>query len=302
MERAMAYHMNIDGRDIEITHPDKQLFPGITKKEFVTYYHNVAPLMLPYIQHRPVTMRRFPGGITEDGFYHKDIPDHFPEWIQRETIKKKSGGTTTYVICHDAASLVYVANYDCITPHVWLSTIEHIKRPDRLIFDLDPTQEDIPLLKETALQLRDLLTSCGLTPYIMTTGSRGFHIVVPIQPDASFDTARSYASRVTEYMAEQNPHTVTTALRKEKREGRIFLDINRIAYGQTGVAAYAVRAREDAPVATPIRWDELQRDELHPRSYTIANILRRMGQMEDPWKDMMHHQASVSRAEKQLHV
>ncbi len=292
----MGKVIHVNNQEIEITHPDKHLFPDITKETFVQYYAHIASTMLPHMRNRPITMHRFPGGVQEEGFYHKNAPDYFPEWMQQQEIKKKEGGTTTYVICNNTATLVYLANYDCITPHIWLSQIDHLEQPDRLIFDLDPSERDIPKLKETAQYLREILETCHLTPYIMTTGSRGFHIVAPIKPEEGFDDARYFAESITEYLADRHPDTLTTAIRKAKREGRIFLDTNRIAYAQTGVAPYAVRAKPQAPVATPITWDELDSPDLQPQTYTIQNILRRLGQMEDPWKGMHRHESSLKRA------
>jgi len=288
--------MRVGKHNIEITHGDKYLFPDITKRTFVDYYVRIAPTMLRYMQQRPVTMHRFPQGISEDGFYHKDIPDYFPEWMETKEVSKKEGGTTTYVICNDAATLVYLANYDCITPHIWLSTVEHLQKPDRLIFDLDPSEEDIPELKRTAWRIKEVLTACNLTPFIMTTGSRGFHIFVPIKPEENFDPARHFAEEVADYLAKKHADTLTTAFRKAQREGRIFIDTNRIAYAQTGVAPYSVRAKPETPIATPIRWDELDDKDMVPQKYTIKNMFYRLGQIEDPWKDIKRHAASLPRA------
>ena len=295
----MAQTITVNNRTIDISSSDKLLFPNITKEKFVAYYANVADMMIPYIHNRPITMHRFPHGINEDGFYQKNAPDYFPDWIQRKTVEKKSDGTTNYVICNDAATLVYLANHDCITPHVWLSRIDHLERPDRLIFDLDPSQEDISALKETAWEIKAVVEECELTPFIMTTGSRGFHVTVPIKPEEDFDTARSFAESIADLLAQRYPDTVTTAFRKAKRKERIFIDTNRIAYAQTGVAPYAVRAQPGAPIATPIRWDELDNENLQPQTYTIKNIFRRLGQTKDPWKGIDRHKASLSKA-KQL--
>jgi len=296
----MSEIIHIDSHDVEITHGDKLLFPEISKRSFVTYHARIADTMIPHMQHRPVTMHRFPHGIHKEGFYHKNAPDYFPDWMQLHTVAKKEGGSTRYVICNDAASLVYVANYDCITPHIWLSTVGHIEKPNRLIFDLDPSERDIPTLKDTARNIKKIIETCGLTPFIMTTGSRGFHIVIPIQPDVTFDPARHFANSIAEHLADEYPETLTTAIRKKARDGRIFLDTNRIAYAQTGVAPYAVRAREHAPIATPITWDELDTSDLVPQSYTIENIFRRLGQIDDPWKDIDTHAGSIHEAQKRF--
>jgi bifunctional non-homologous end joining protein LigD len=173
--------VRVGGRTIAISNADRVIFPepGITKGEVVDYYRRVAPAMLPHLRGRPVMMQRLTGGLGGQAFYQKAIPDHFPPWISRVTVGKV-GGTVTHVVCDDAATLVYIANQGCITPHVWLSRADQLNRPDRIIFDLDPSGDDVADVRAAARITRDFLTDAGLAPFLMATGSRGFHIVVPI--------------------------------------------------------------------------------------------------------------------------
>lgn len=294
-------HITIDNRDIEITHPDKELFSGIRKETFVRYYHRIGPTMLPYMKDRPITMRRFPRGVDEDGFFQKDTPNYFPDWIPREQIEKKQNGTTNYVICNNLATLAYLANQDCIEPHIWLSTIEKPNNPDRMIFDFDPPEDSsFEVVREFAFKVRDVLENIGLTPFVMTTGSKGVHVTTPLDASEPFEESRSLARAIADYFAEKHPQLVTTEIRKEKRSGRLFLDTNRNSYAQTGISPYGVRAKPGAPVATPIRWDELAQSDLMPQSYTIENIFRRMGQVDDPWQSIDQHKSSVKKAHKEF--
>ena len=281
--------------NVEISNAEKVFFPdcGITKGEIVDYYSRVAKTMLPYVEGRIVTMRRFPNGITGKSFYQKEVPDYFPEWIERVEVQKENGKLVQLVI-ENAATLVYLANQACITPHVWLSRAVRRDRPDRLIFDLDPSDSDFAPVRDGARRLREMLQQAGLESYLMTTGSRGLHVVVPLDESATFEEARSFAQELAGELAAQDPKHFTVEQRKSKRKGRVFLDTLRNAYAQHGVAPYAVRAKPGAPVATPVDWEELSNVE--PRKYTVKNIFRRLSRKRDPWKAIGRHAASVAAA------
>lgn len=288
--------ITLDGHSFELSNLDKTYFPkdGLHKKHLVNYYRRIAEVMLPYMQHRPLSMQRFPDGIDGEGFYQKEVPDYFPEWIERAMIPVESEGESQpQVVCNDAATLVYMANQGCITPHVWLSTTSKLQHPDRLIFDLDPPGDGFDLVQAAARSLRAALEDFGLTPFVMTTGSRGLHVVAPLDGSTDFDTVRHFARTLAERLAEQEPDHFTTETRKAKREGRLFLDYLRNAYGQTAVVPYAVRPLTGAPVATPLEWEELDQPDLGAQSYTLANIFRRLGQKDDPWQAMSQHRRSL---------
>jgi bifunctional non-homologous end joining protein LigD len=276
--------IDIGGHTIELGNPDKVMFPdpGITKRQLADYHRRIGAVMLPHTRGRPVTMHRFPDGVDGTDFYQKDAPGYFPDWIATETVSKDDGDVT-HVVVDDVATLVYLADQACITPHVWLSTTDHLDRPDRLVFDLDPPKgaDDPEPVRFAALAIRDLLDELGLPSRIMTTGSSGFHVVVPLRASEPFDTVRGFARRCSDVLAGRHPDRLTVEQRIRARSGRVFLDYLRNAYAQTTVAPYAVRALPGAPVATPIDWDEL--GATGPRSYTMENILRRLGQKDDPW-------------------
>lgn len=285
--------MRIGNREIEISNADKVFFgEGLTKGDLLDYYREVSETMHPYLEGHPLVMHRFPDGIEGEGFYQKETPDHFPDWIARVEVKKE-GGTVTHVVGGDAATLVYLANQAVVTPHVWLSRVADLDHPDQIIFDLDPQGEDFDVVRRGALTIRDLMDDLGLVPYVKTSGSKGLHVHVPLDASADFDEARAFARDVAELVARRDPDRFTTEQRKKKRKGRLLIDYLRNAYGQTAVAPFAVRAREGAPVATPVAWDEVSSSELHPRRYTIENIFRRLAQKEDPWKGMGRHSRSL---------
>ncbi len=293
---------DVHSHRIDISHGEKVLFPedGITKSDLITYYHRIAETMLPHIKGRPLTMHRFPDGITAEGFYQKEVSDYFPSWIERVSIALKGGGHQPQVVCANAATLVYLANQACITPHVWLSRVDRLQYPDKLIFDLDPPDDHFERVHAAAQILRHLLEEIGLVPFVMTTGSQGLHVVVPLDRGADFDTVRSFAQELATLLAKKAPDQFTIEIQKEQRDGRLFVDYLRNAYGQTSVAPYAVRPKSGAPVATPLDWYELDAKRLHSQHYTIRNIFRRLGQKADPWKDMMRYARALTTPRRRL--
>jgi bifunctional non-homologous end joining protein LigD len=291
--------VSVGGREFTLTHPDKVLFPadGYTKADLVAYYRRVADVMVPHLRGRPLMLQRLPDGIGGEGFYQKEVGDYFPEWIRRVEVSKE-GGTVTHVVCDDEATIAYLAGQACITPHVWLSRADRIEYPDRLVFDLDPSRSDFAAVRATARELRELLDKLGLVPFVQTTGSRGLHVVVPLDSSADFDAVRTFARTVADRVAAADPDQRTTEARKAKRRGRIYIDIMRNAYAQTAVAPYSVRARPGAPVATPLDWRELGR--VTARRYTVANLARRLARRTDPWHDIDRHARPLKRASDAL--
>lgn len=278
---------------VETSSEDKILFPdsGITKGDLIEYYRRVAETMVPHIVDRPLSMRRYPEGIGGEGFFQQEAPEYFPDWIDRIEVDKKDG-RIVHALCNSPATLVYLANQNTITPHVWLSRVDRLREPDQIIFDLDPPDDDFGNVREAARAVKVILEEQGLKAFVMTTGSSGLHVRAPIRRGHSFDDVRAYARALAAELARRFPDRLTTEQRKNKRRGRIYLDVMRIAYAQTAVPPYAVRAREEAPIATPIDWEEL--GGVGPRTYTIRNIFRRLGQKTDPWAGMFTHAAAIN--------
>ena len=230
-------------------------------------------------------MERFPDGITGESFYQKEIPDYFPDWIHRASIPYHHKGVSQFqVVCDSPVTLVYLADQGCITPHTWLSRSTHLRRPDKMILDLDPPGDDFAPVRTVASMVRDVLEGVGLRPSVMTTGSRGVHVVVPIVPSLEFGRVRTFAESVAGILAERHPDLVTDEIRKEKRGNRIFIDALRNGYGATSAPPYAVRPKPGAPVATPLEWKELEDPQIHSRSFTILNLFERLVQKGDLWK------------------
>jgi bifunctional non-homologous end joining protein LigD len=282
---------------VKLSHEEKLLFPrsGITKKELIEYYQRSASVMLPYLKNRPLTMHRFPSGISEDGFYQKDAPDYFPAWIERVSIPKKEGEVTEYVVCQNTATLVYIANQNCITPHIGLSSVQSLAFPDRMIFDLDPATDNFDLVRHAAYALKAQLDEQKLPNFAMTTGSRGVHVVVPLKPTVPFEQVREYARALAQQVVDAAPKKFTLEIRKEKRGSRLLIDYLRNSFGATSVAPYAVRAKENAPVATPLLWDELADSKLNAHTYTIATIGARLEEIGNPWASFFSSAVSLKK-------
>ena len=284
-----------------ITHPDKVMFPdeGITKGELASYYEAIAPVMLPHIRNRPVTMERYPAGIGEDGFMQKDVSKGFPEWLKRVEVPKK-GGTVHHPIISDTRSLLWLANQNCITPHVWTSRAPKLYEPDICIFDLDPSEDEPDKLRAAALGVRDLLAELGLPSWVKTSGSKGFHIAVPLDSKAGFGEVGTFAHAIARVLVSRDPGNLTLEFAKADRGKRILIDTGRNGYSATFAATYAVRARPGAPVSAPCTWEEIERGEVGPRTFTLRTMAKRITEVGDLWSDLRKRKRSLRRPMEKL--
>lgn len=287
---------------LEITSANRILFPRdvITKEQLIEHYIRCAKYIVPHTKNRLLTMHRFPGGIDHEGFYQKNAADYFPSWIKTKAIEHEER-TVRYVIGNNAATLAYLANQACITFHLWLSKITAIHRPDRIIFDLDPSGNNFHEIRHAALNLKQLLEDeLGLISFVMTTGSRGLHVLVPIRQNYDFDMIHTFAHDVAQVLVWRNPKQLTLEIRKNKREGKILVDYMRNSFSATTVAPYSVRAKDGAPIAAPLHWDEVYDKTLHPQKYTMQNIASRLATIGDPWHGIMRKSRSLRKARATL--
>ena len=285
-----------------ITHPEKILFPddGITKGELASYYEMIAPAMLPHLRRRPITMERFHRGIGEAGFFQKDVSKGFPQWLKRVEVPKH-GGTVHHPIANDVRSLLWLANQNSITIHVWPSRIPNLYKPDICIFDLDPSNEDdLDGLRAAALQVRDLLEELGLQSWIKTSGSKGFHIAVPLNGKSDFGEVASFAHTVGKVLVSRSPDRLTQEFLKVDRAGRILVDTGRNGYSATYAATYTVRAKPGAPVSAPCTWVEVERGAVGPGTFTLRTMAGRLAATGDLWADMLKKKQSLTRPFAQI--
>jgi bifunctional non-homologous end joining protein LigD len=307
MSGKSAESINVGGIQVDLSHTSKVLFPGedqITKGDLIEYYLQVADWMLPYLRERPIAMARYPEGITGQRIFQKNVPDYFPDWITRAEVKKQDG-VLHHVICDKPATLVYLANLACIELHVFLSTVGRLDRPDQVVFDLDPPDaHHFGEVRAAALRLRALLADeLGLTSFVKTTGGKGLHVHVALRADSSFDASRAFARQVGRLLAASMPDMVTIEQRKDKRGGRLYVDVMRNAYAQTVVAPYVVRARPGAAVSVPLDWAELNDTGLEPGRFTMRTVRSRLAELDkrtDPWADLTKHRYSLTTAQGRL--
>jgi bifunctional non-homologous end joining protein LigD len=284
----MTAELVIGRRRVPISHPDKALFsdPVITKLELARHYEQVAAAMLPHVRDRPLALQAFPDGVDAPGFFMKSVPKYFPDWIATATVPKR-GGTLTQVLAQDAASLVYLAGQNVITPHIWLSRADRPHEPDRLIIDLDPAPGvSFADVRAAARDAGERLRDAGLAPFAMVTGSRGVHVVCPLRRGPSFSEVHGVARALAEAMVAADPGRLTLEWRRADRGERIYVDVNRINYAQHGVAPYGVRPRRGGPVAMPIAWEELSDRALTPDRWTIADAAAKLRRDGDAWQGM----------------
>jgi len=279
-----------------ITHPEKLMFPddGITKGELADYYEMISPYMLPHLRGRPITMERYHRGIGAAGFFQKDVTKGAPEWLERVEVPKK-GGTVHHVVVNDVRSLLWLANQNTVTPHVWPSRTPDLFHPDVCVFDLDPATEDSEGVRAAALQLRDLLGELGLRCWVKTSGSKGFHIAVPLDCQAEFGEVERFAHSVGRTLVSRDPSRLTQEFSKADRGGRILVDTGRNGYSATFAAAYAVRAKSGAPVSAPCTWEELERGLVQPRTFGLRAMRGRVGAVGELWAEMGAHAQSIPR-------
>jgi len=281
-----------------ITHPEKVLFPadGITKGDLAAYYEAVATLIVPYVKGRPITMERFPAGIDKKGFIQKDVSKGFPAWLERVEVPKKDG-TVHYPLVTDTRSLLWVVNQNTITPHVWISRAPKLDAPDVCVFDLDPTEEEQPgVLRAAALALRTVLEDdLGLPTWVKTSGSKGFHIVVPLDGKSSMGEVAAFTSAVGTLLVSRDPKHLTQEFHKKDRGGRILVDTGRNGFSATHASVYAVRAKAGAPISAPCTWDEIAAGTVEPRTFTLRTMPARIEAVGDLWSDLRKRGRSLKR-------
>jgi bifunctional non-homologous end joining protein LigD len=245
-------------------------------------------------------MERYPSGIGTKGFWQKDVSKGFPDWLERVPVPKK-GGTVHHPVVRDTRDLLWMANQNTITAHVWTSRAPDLYHPDVCVFDLDPAIDDPSAVRAAALALRELLRELGLASWVKTSGSKGFHVVVPLDGTADFGAVGGFAHRVGALMVRRDRNHLTQEFSKADRGGRILVDTGRNGYSATFAAPYTVRARPGAPVSAPCTWGEIEHGEVSPRTFTLRSMARRIEEAGDLWADMLQQGRSLTPAMAKLH-
>lgn len=271
---------------VRLTNPDRVLYPeqGVTKRDLAEYYEAVGEYLLRRAAKRPLALVRCPEGTAAQCFYQKHPGPSFAPGLPRIEIQEKED-VEDYVYLESVSHLVSLVQLGVLEVHGWGSTVDHLEQPDIIVFDLDPGPGvDLDYSKGIARRLRDLLNRLGMGAYLRVTGGKGLHVVVPLVAEAGWDAVKGFAKAVAEALAATDPDGLTTNMSKSKRQGKIFIDYLRNGRGSTAIVNYSTRSREGAPVALPLRWEELGRLE-HPGAYDIVSARRRIASLKaDPWE------------------
>ena len=276
--------LEVGGHKVTVTHLDKVYWPkdGYTKGEMIAYYRDAAPLMLPYLKDRPLSLHRFPGGIAESSFYQKDV-EQAPAWATVVPIESESkGAAIRFLVCQDEASLVYVANLGSIEIHPWNSRLADLENPDYLVIDLDPDRQTFDEVMEVARTTRAVLQAIGADAWVKTSGATGLHVYVPLGARYDYEQARTFGRVVGHILHGRHPSNTSLERVPGSRKGKMYIDVYQNRRGQTLAAPYSIRPRDGAPVSTPLAWDELNPG-LAPTQFTIKTMRARLDRVGDLW-------------------
>jgi len=302
-KNAKDFFIKSNGKRVKITNPDKLYWKEekITKGDIVNYYNDISKYILPYLKNRPESLNRHPNGIDAPGFYQKDMDlKNLPEWIKTVKIGSSSNKKEIdYLICNNAATLLYMANLGCIEMNPCNSKIKSAERPDYLILDLDPGNIDFRYVIKTALKIKELCDKISINSYCKTSGASGLHVFIPLNGKYDYDKTRSFAKLLAEVVNSELPDITSTERSVKKRKNKVYIDYLQNSKGQTIAAPYCVRPRKGATVSTPLKWEEVNKD-LSPENFNIFNMKLRLEKMGDLWKPVLGKGISMMSAIKNL--
>jgi len=275
-----------DTDKVIVTHLEKVFWPEqkITKGDVAAYYDQMFDYLLPYIKDRPQSMRRTPDGILKEGFFQKNVADIAPDWAKTKKIKSGSTGESVeYLICNDKDTLIYMVNLGCIEINPWSSRVGSINNPDYIIFDLDPNQASLKDLVTTAKKVKEVLDSIGINGYLKTSGGKGLHVFIPIQPKYTYDQSRDFSHIISQHVHAALPEITSLERLPKNRVGKIYLDFLQNGKGKTMACAYSLRPREGATASTPLDWEELNDKKFDLKNYSIKTLPERVKEKGDLW-------------------
>ncbi|WP_258358533.1 non-homologous end-joining DNA ligase [Moorella sulfitireducens (nom. illeg.)] len=273
-----------------MTNLDKVFWPeGLTKLDLIAYYVDMAPVILPYLQHRPLVLKRYPDGITGEAFYQKECPAYAPEWVVTLPVYHADGDKTiNYVLCNNEATLAWLANQGCIEMHAWLSSAGHLEYPDIAVMDLDPAEgTTFADVLEIALLVNQALKEFRLTGYPKTSGARGLHIFIPLYPRWTFREVTSAVGFLAQLIVQVYPRKATTEHLIQKRGDKVYLDYLQNVRGRAMAFPYSLRPLPGAPVSAPLTWEEVAAKKITPGDFNIHTIGRRLEECGDLYRELL---------------
>ncbi len=281
--------VSVDGRTLSLSNLDKVMYPatGFTKGQVVDYYARIAPVMIPHLAGRPITLKRYPDGVEGPHFFEKNCPSHRPNWVPTFPVVLERGKKTVgFCLIQEPAALVWTANLAAIELHPGLALVEQWQRPSVMVFDLDPgPPAGLTECAEVAVMLRDALLSLELQSFLKTSGNKGMQLYVPLNSETDYEQTRGFSLALAQVLERQHPKLVVTNMNKELRPGKVFIDWSQNSSFKTTVAVYALRARERPTVSTPVKWDEI--DDPESLRFETADVLARVEKFGDLFEPVL---------------
>jgi len=272
--------VEVDGRRLSLTNLDKIFYPkaGFSKADVIHYYVQIAPYLLPHLNDRAITMKRYPDGVDGEYFYEKEAPSHRPDWVQTTKVAKGSGDSINYCVINDLPSLVWIANLADLELHTFLHQAPDDDRPNMIAFDLDPgPPADIVLCCEVGLYLKAIFDELGLQCFAKTSGSKGLQVYVPLNTATTYEKTKTFSRTLAQRLQEEHPDEVVSNMKKSAREGKVFIDWSQNDDHKTTVSVYSLRAKEQPTVSAPVFWEEVAQSakSKRPLSFTSDEVLAR---------------------------
>ena len=281
--------VEIEGKHLKLSNLEKVLYPaaGFTKGQVIDYYARIAPVLLPHLQNKPLTMKRYPGGVNEEFFFEKNAPVHRPDWIKTAPIWSYGNKrNVNYVLANDLATLIWVANLASLELHPSLSLAKDIQSPTMIVFDLDPgAPADMVQCAQVGIWLRDIFTHFGLKSFPKTSGSKGLQVYVPLHTPTTYEKTKPFAHALARLLEEEHPDLIVSDMKKALRVGKILVDWSQNDEHKTTISVYSLRARERPTVSTPLHWEEVERvlAKKDPKLvvFEADDVLKRVDEMGD---------------------
>jgi bifunctional non-homologous end joining protein LigD len=287
--------VEVEGKKVKLTNLQKVLYPEVelTKAHVIEYYKKVSSLLLPHLKDRPLVLKRYPEGVEKEGFFQKNIPQSAPDWVKRVSIySEEEGREIIYVLCENLATLIWLANLASLEIHTWLSQVNSLEYPDFIVFDLDPYEVSFSEVVRVAFLIRDSLEVLGIECFCKTSGLRGVHIYVPVEPRFTYEEVRKFSRLLSLVLARKFPSLITLEWEVEKRKG-VFIDWNQNVKGKTLVAPHSLRASPQASVSYPLSWDELEALK-DPSEFNLKKSLE--SSIKSAWEDIYRKRADIQDA------
>jgi bifunctional non-homologous end joining protein LigD len=281
--------LRIGGKRVPVSHLDKIFYPkaGFTKAQVIDYYTRIAPVLLPHLKDRPVTLKRYPNGVEAPFFYEKRCPTHRPSWVDTAKVRsKENGADINFCVINDLSSLVWAANLGNLELHTSLARCPSVDRPTMIVFDLDPgAPANILQCAEVGMWIRKAMEKLGLETFVKTSGSKGLQVYIPLNTSTTYDETREFAKKLAEMLEDQNPELVTANMSRSVRKGRVLVDWSQNHAHKTTVCVYSLRAKEQPTVSTPVLWREvetaLKKQDAQLLSFTAEEVLKRVEKKGD---------------------